>query len=164
MSAEARILELMIWENWIKPFFSILMDKLESLQVLIKTNKDVSFYFYFSHTHASIKISSFFQIPIPFFFKFKKRNPSFPLWSLFVLCWRFSSGHTNNMFRIISYLLHSIVLALTRSLQRNQKGWKKKSRHFHFPKLKNCHFSLSSTLFSHSMFLFYLLILWDHDM
>jgi len=40
-STEAKILELMIWENWIKPFFYILMVK---LTLLVFKTKDVSFF------------------------------------------------------------------------------------------------------------------------
>src|ERR1044072_2513982 len=103
MSAEAaRILELMTWVNWIKPFFSTLMDKhkhkllhqlqQQSLPAVFKTNKDVSF------SYTCIKISSFFQILIPFSSNFKKRKETLPL-SLFSFAPSEDSllGHTKIM-------------------------------------------------------------------
>lgn len=54
VSAETKILELMIWVNWIKPFFSILMDKLTHQK--FKT-KNVSFIFW--------NILKFFFFPNP---------------------------------------------------------------------------------------------------
>ena len=107
-STEAKILELMIWENWIKPFFYILMVK---LTLLVFKTKDVSFF----SLSLSLKCSYIKEQQINMFListdllQFRKKSTCFFFFFFSFQFERFSKarfvlGHSKSMFQEIHIL------------------------------------------------------------